>query len=58
MKLGSKPLTLVGLTFALVAVVGYVALGWRFGDGNQLTFVVGALVATLALGTTLREHFQ
>lgn len=58
MNLASKPLPLVGLAFAVVAAVGYVVFGWRFGDGNQLTFALGVGAAALALGVKAREHLQ
>lgn len=58
MKLGSKALPLVGLAFAVVAAIGYVVFGWRFGDGNQLTFVLGMLAVAIALGVQARDHLS
>lgn len=54
----SRPLPLVGVAFALVAAVGYVAFNWRFGDGNQVPFAIGVIAAAIALSVTARKHFQ
>jgi cobalamin synthase len=58
MKLGSRALPLVGLAFAVVAAIGYVVFGWRFGDGNQLTFALGVVAVAIALGAQARDHLQ
>ncbi|MFC3477132.1 hypothetical protein [Halobacterium litoreum] len=53
----SGQLPRVGIAFALVAVVGYVALGWRFGGDTDPAAVAIALVAVaLAVGSTLRDR--
>jgi drug/metabolite transporter (DMT)-like permease len=50
----SKPLSLVGVLFAIVGVVGYAVFGWRFGGDSSTAANVLALVAVVgALGATL-----
>ena len=49
----SPSLQLVAAAIALVAVVGYVALGWRFGGDSSATTTAIALVAVaIAIGAT------
>lgn len=50
----STAMQYVGAAVFVVAVVGYVAFGWRFGDLENLTpVVIGALVAAVAVGYTV-----
>lgn len=52
----SRPLPKVGLAFALIAAVGYVALGWRFGgDSGPIPTAIAAVAVVVAVGATLRE---
>ncbi|UPV76010.1 hypothetical protein M0R89_08105 [Halorussus limi] len=44
----SKPALLLGVLFAVVAVVGYVGLGWRFGGESSPVAVGLALVGVAA----------
>jgi len=41
----------LGAAFAVIAVVGYVVFGWRFGDsgGVALALAVGALLVAAGL---------
>lgn len=49
----SKPVRYVGALAALVAVVGYVALGRRFDDGGGTVPVAfGVVLAVVAVGWT------
>lgn len=51
---GSNPLQYVGMLAALVAAVGYVALGWRFGEPNgTVPFALGVVGVVVAVGWTL-----
>lgn len=45
----------LGLVAAVVGVVGYVAFGWRFGDGGSggLPFALGIAFCVVAAGLTL-----
>ena len=54
----SNHLTLVGVLACIVAVVGYVAFGWRFGDGTANPIAIGiALVAVaIAIGSTVQRR--
>lgn len=50
----SRPLPLVGAVAAVVAVIGYVAFGWRFGGDTSPVAVAIALVAVaLAVGSSV-----
>ena len=51
----SKPAQLVGLALAAVAVVGYVAFGWRFGgDSNPVALGLALVGVAAALYFTVR----
>jgi len=53
----SNRLPLVGLVFAVVAVVGSVAFDWQFGStDNPVVFGLAALAVVLALGSELRSR--
>jgi uncharacterized membrane-anchored protein len=54
----SNYLALAGVIACVVGVVGYVALGWRFGDGSSSPVAVAiALVAVaLAIGSTVQDR--
>lgn len=45
----------LGLAAAVVGVVGYVAFGWRFGDGGSggLPFALGIAFCAVAVGLTI-----
>ena len=46
--------TLVGIAFAAIAVVGYVAFGWRFdGSAGPAPLALAALAVLLAVGLRL-----
>lgn len=50
----SKPLQYVGALVAVVAVIGYVVFGWRFGETDSaIPFALGAVCAVLAVGWEL-----
>lgn len=51
----SRLLQYVGVAAALVAVVGFVVFGWRFGGESDgaTPLVVGAVCAAVALGWTI-----
>jgi phosphatidylserine synthase len=46
----------VAVVFAAVAVVGYVAFGWRFGDGtsNPIAFAIALVAVGFAVVSTIR----
>ncbi|WP_134669481.1 hypothetical protein [Halorussus marinus] len=48
----------IGVAMFVLALVGYVAFGWRFGDGVDSPIALGlALVAVaVAVGATLRDR--
>ncbi|WP_135827890.1 hypothetical protein [Halorussus halobius] len=50
--------TAVGVLAFLVGLVGYVAFGWRFGDGasNPLTFGLAVVAVAVAVGLTVRDR--
>jgi len=55
----SKPLQYIGIAAALLGIVGYTLLGWRFGETNGTTsFAVGAAVAVFAVGWTLYQRLS
>jgi len=57
MSVQSRPLPLVGLLFAVVAAVGYVAFGWRFGgDSSPVVLALAAVAVALAVGSELRSR--
>ncbi len=49
---------MVGALVALVAVVGTVAFGWRWGSGDPLPTVLGVTAAAVAVGWTLYRRFD
>ncbi|MFC6836896.1 hypothetical protein [Halomarina ordinaria] len=52
----SPTLQWVGLAAFVVALVGFVVFGWRFGgESDTFPFALGVAVAVLALGWTLRR---
>lgn len=54
----SNYLALAGVLACIVGLVGYVVLGWRFGDGSSSPIAVAiALVAVaLAIGSTVQDR--
>jgi membrane protein YdbS with pleckstrin-like domain len=49
----SPPLQLVAAAIALVAVVGYVVFGWRFGgESNTLSTALAVVAVAIAIGAT------
>ncbi|MCG1003967.1 MULTISPECIES: hypothetical protein [Halobacterium] len=54
----NRVVTLVAVLACLVGVVGYVALGWRFGDGttNPVAFGIAVLAVGVAVVSTLRDR--
>jgi len=50
--------TLLAVLACLIGVVGYVAFGWRFGDGttNPVAFAIAIGAVALAVATTLRDR--
>ena len=53
----SKPLQYLGAIVALIAVVGYVVFGWRFGETDGvLPLAIGILGAIIAVGWTLYQR--
>jgi len=54
----SRTLQIVATIVALVAVVGTVALGWKWGETDQLLpLAIGAGAAIVAVGWTLYDRF-
>ena len=46
--------TLVGIAFAAVGLVGYVAFGWRFdGSSGPIPLLLAALAVVIAVGLRL-----
>jgi hypothetical protein len=55
----STALRYVGIATALLALVGYTVLGWRFdGSGGTTPFAIGAAVAVFAVGWTLYQRLS
>ncbi len=53
---GSKTMQYVGAAVALVAVVGYVVFGWRFGSTEEIAPVaLGVVCAVVAVAWMLRR---
>lgn len=53
----STLLQYVGIAAAIVAVVGYVVFGSRFGEADGVTpSVIGAAVAVFAVGWTVYQN--
>ncbi|NHN61088.1 MULTISPECIES: hypothetical protein [Halorussus] len=51
----SKPATLLGALAAVVAVVGYVGFGWRFGgDSDPVALALALVCVAAAVAFTLR----
>lgn len=49
----SPSLQLVAAAIALVAVVGYVAFGWRFGgDSSTMSTALAVVAVAIAIGAT------
>ena len=49
----SPPLQLVAAAIALVADVGYVVFGWRFGgESNTLSTALAVVAVAIAIGAT------
>jgi len=47
----SKPLQYIGALVALIALVGYVAFDWRFGETNGvLPLAIGIVCVIIAVG--------
>jgi len=52
MSVQSRQLPLVGLLFAVVAAVGYLAFDWQFGgDANPVVLALAAAAVVLAVGS-------
>lgn len=50
----SRPLTILAILVAIVAVVGTVALGWEWGNTDDpVPMAIGVGVALVAVGWTL-----
>lgn len=48
---------LVGVVFAVVAAVGYLAFDWQFGgDTSPFVLALAALAVALAVGSELRNR--
>lgn len=58
MSVRSKRLPLVGLLFAVVAAVGYLAFNWQFGDGDTspVVLALAAVAVAVAVGSELRSR--
>jgi hypothetical protein len=54
---GSTSLRYVGVAVALVALIGWLALGWEFGGDEFAPAVVGAVAAAVAVGLALYRRF-
>lgn len=53
----SKPLQIVGVFVAVLALVGYVVFDWRFGETDGVVpLAIGIICAILAVGWTLYQH--
>lgn len=53
----SRTLQFVGAITAVVALIGYIVFGWRFGDtGASLPFLLGALCVVIAVGWELSRR--
>ena len=53
----SKPLQYIGALVALIAIVGYVVFGWRFGETDGiLPLAIGIICVILAVGSTLYQR--
>lgn len=53
----SKRFTLLGVAFAVVGVVGYVVLGWRFGgESEPVALALAAVAVAVAVGSELYDR--
>jgi len=53
----SRRLPLVGLLFAVVAAVGYLAFDWQFGgDSSPVVLVLALAAVVVAVGSELRSR--
>ncbi|MFB6268535.1 MAG: hypothetical protein ABEH83_01225 [Halobacterium sp.] len=48
----------IALLAAAIAAIGYVALGWRFGDGtsNPIAFAIALVAVAFAVVATVRDR--
>lgn len=50
----SQPIRYVGVAFAIVAVVGFAAFGWRFGETDgAIPTALGVAAVAIAVGVEL-----
>lgn len=57
MSVRSRQLPLVGMLFAVVAAVGYLALDWHFGgDSGPFVLALAAVAVAVAVGSELRNR--
>ncbi|SEW23992.1 hypothetical protein [Halobacterium jilantaiense] len=57
MSVQSRQLPLVGMLFAVVAAVGYLAFDWHFGsDGSPVVLALAAVAVAVAVGSELRTR--
>jgi hypothetical protein len=50
---------MLGAAFAVVAVVGFVVFGWRFGsDSGSVPTALAAVAVLVAVGTTLYRRLD
>lgn len=53
----SKPLQYIGVLVAIIALVGYVVFGWRFGEADGvLPLAIGIVCVIIAVGWTLYQR--
>lgn len=53
----SKPLQYIGALIALIALVGYVAFDWRFGETDGvLPVALGLVCVVIAVGWTVYQR--
>ena len=58
MRFESNVVRAVGVLAFVVGLVGYVAFGWRFGDGTNspVALAFALLAVAVAVGATLRNR--
>lgn len=57
MSVQSRQLPLVGLLFAVIAAVGYLAFDWQFGgDSSPFVLALAAVAVAVAVGSELRSR--